>query len=133
MTGTCTPVRSGETPDEVATKLHEILIEAIKMPQIISSDNGTEFGGAVAMLPNKSGVVQKFKGVGDLNALGLLDRQIRLLKHKLTEMHGTTKKSWATNLQVAVRALNMTPKPAVLHGAAPADVRKDHEVTFMKD
>jgi hypothetical protein len=44
-------------------------------------------------------VVQKFKDVGDLSSLGLLDRQIGLLKQKLTEMHGRTKKSWATNLQ----------------------------------
>ena len=37
-----------KSPEDVATKLHEILIEAIKMPQFISSDNGTEFGGEAA-------------------------------------------------------------------------------------
>ena len=120
-----------KTPEEVATKLKEILNEAVKMPQVISSDNGLEFGGAVAKLLSKSEVVQKFKAVGDLNSLGLLDRQIGLLKQKLTEMHERTKKSWATNLQAAVKALNATPKPGVLHGAAPQDVRKDDEVTFM--
>ncbi len=34
-----------KSPEEVATKLHEILIEVIKTPQFISSDNGAEFGG----------------------------------------------------------------------------------------
>ncbi len=75
--------------------------------------------------------MQKFKERGDLNALGLMDRQIGLLKRKLAEMHATTKKSWAVNLQDAVKALNNTPKPGVLHGAAPQDVREDPEVTFM--
>ncbi len=40
----------GKTPEEVAAKLKMILNEAVKMPQIISSDNGLEFGGAVAQL-----------------------------------------------------------------------------------
>ena len=115
----------------MALKLKEILDEARKKPQVISSDNGSEFGGLVAEFLQHRGIVQKFRNVGDLNALGLLDRQIGLLKRKLADMHGTTKKSWAVNLQAAVKALNATPKPAVLHGAAPADVRKDHEATFM--
>ena len=46
-------------------------------------------------------------------------------------MHATTKKSWAISLQAAVKALVDTPKPAVLHGAAPAEVKSDPEVTFM--
>ena len=120
-----------KSPEDVAPKLHEILVSAIKMPQFISSDNGTEFGGDVARLLLKADIVQKFKEPGDLNALGLLDRQIGLLKQRLTEMHGRTKKSWATNLQVAVKALNATPKPAVLHGAAPAEVSQNPEVKFM--
>ncbi len=69
--------------------------------------------------------------MGDLNALGLLDRQIGLLNRKLIEMHASTKKSWAANLQIAVKALNNTPKPDVLHGAAPVEVREDPETTFM--
>ena len=70
--------------------------------------------------------------MGDLNALGLLDRNIGLLKRKLAEMHATTNKSWAVNLPAARKALNSTPKPDVLHGAAPADRgRTDHEATFM--
>ena len=66
---------SGKDPKEVATKLKEILDEATsdgcKRPQVISSDNGTEFGGAVAQLLQQHGIVQKFKDAGDLNALRL--------------------------------------------------------------
>ena len=122
--------------EEVADKLKEILDQRLsenrKKPQIISSDNGSEFvGGRVAALLQRRGIVQKFKDQGDLNALGLVDRQIGLLKRKLAEMHATTKKSWAVNLPAAVKALNDTPKPDVLHGAAPQEVREDPEVTFM--
>ena len=76
------PLTSKE-PREVALKLKEILEEARKKPQVISSDNGTEFGGIVAEFLQHQGIVQKFKNVGDLNALGLLDRNIGLLKRKL--------------------------------------------------
>mgnify|MGYP003350180463 FL=1 len=129
------PLRSKENK-EVAEKLKEILDQRLsdgrKKPQIISSDNGAEFvGGAVATLLRRRGIVQKFKDIGDLNALGLMDRQIGLLKRKLAEMYATAKKSWAINLQAAVKALNDTPKPDVLHGAAPQEVREDAEVTFM--
>ncbi len=63
--------------------------------------------------------------------MGLLDRQIALLKRKLAEMHATTKKSWAVNLQAAVTALNSTPKPAILHWDAPSEVKENPKVTFM--
>ena len=123
---------SGKDPPEVAKKLKEILDAASgdnrKKPQIISSDNGSEFQGEVAALLRQKGIVQKFR---DLNALGLLDRQIGLLKRKLAEMHATSKKSWAINLQAAVAALNGTPKPAVLHGDAPAEVKDNPKVTLM--
>ncbi len=79
----------------MATKLKEILDEATsngrRKPQVISSDNGAEFGGLTSQFLQQRGIVQKFKVVGDLNALGLLDRQIGLSKRKLAEMHGTTR------------------------------------------
>jgi len=122
--------------EDVAERLKDILdqrqSEGRKKPQIISSDNGSEFvGGRVAALLSRRGIEQKFKNTGDLNALGLVDRQIGLLKRKLAEMHATNKKSWALNLPAAVKALNDTPKPDVLHGAAPSEVRTDPETTFM--
>ncbi len=72
----------------------------------------------VAALLRQKNVVHKFKDAG-------------LLKRKLAEMHATTKKSWAINLQAAVAALNSTPKPAVLHGDAPSEVKDNPKVTFM--
>jgi len=106
-----------------------------KLPDIMSSDNGLEFNNAeVKKVLSKKGIVQKFKDVGDLNALGLLDRTIGLLKRRLAENHTATNSkrgSWAINLQAAVNALNKTPKPEVLHGAAPVDVRDDPEVRFL--
>ena len=80
---------------------------------------------------DKKNNILRFKDVGDLNALGLLDRTIGLLKKRLAEAHSTNKKTWGRNLQEAVAALNKTPKPEVLHGAAPVDVRDDPEVKFM--
>ncbi len=129
------PLRSKDGP-EVAKELAAILADAAsggrKKPQIISSDNGSEFTNPdVKRLLHRKNIVSKFKEVGDLNALGLLDRQISLLKRRVAEMHATTGKSWAVNLQAAVSGLNDTPKPAVLHGAAPGEVREDPEVRFM--
>jgi hypothetical protein len=129
------PLRT-KANEEVADKLKEILEQSLSenrnKPKVISSDNGSELvGGRVAALLQRRGIVQKFKDTGDLNALGLVDRQIGLLKRKLAEMHATTKKSWAINLPLAAKALNDTPKPDVLHGAAPQEVREDPEVTFM--
>ncbi len=84
------PLRT-KANDEVAARLTEILAqrdgEHRKKPQIISSDNGSGFvGGRVAALLQRRGIEQKFKDAGDLNALGLVDRQVGLLKTKLAEM-----------------------------------------------
>ncbi len=85
----------------MAAKLKEIFDEAAsdgrRRLQVMSSDNGSESQGATTQLLQQRGIFQKFKDVGDLNALGLLDRQIGLLKQKLAEMHGITKKSWAVS------------------------------------
>ena len=113
------PLTSKE-PREVALKLKQILDEARKKPQVISSDNGTEFGGIVAEFLQHRGIVQKFKNVGDLNALGLLDRNIGLLKRKLGEMHGVNGKSWAVNLPAALKGLNATPS----QGCSTAPLRR---------
>lgn len=124
-------LKSKEGP-VVAAALKDILEEAPERPQVISSDNGSEFtqGGVVNLLQGL-GIVQKFKNVNDLNALGLADRNIGLLKRKLKELHDSNNRTWANNLPAAVKALNATPKPGVLHGAAPQDVMVEPEVMFM--
>ena len=87
------PLRD-KTGSEVAEHLKRILDRARKKPQVLSSDNGPEFAGEVKRLLEQRDIVQKFKDVGDLNALGLLDRQIGLLQRKLTELHLKNGKSW---------------------------------------
>ena len=70
----------------------------------MSSDNGSEFRNwDVKRALDKKNIILRFKDVGDLNALGLLDRTIGLLKKRLAEAHATNKKSWARNLQEADR------------------------------
>ncbi len=114
-------------PAEVKDRLLEILNAARKQPQVISSDGGAEFTKDVSEMLTRRGIVQRFKDAGDANALGVVDRQIGLLKRKLAERGGWTPQ----NVQAAVKALNSTPKPGVLHGAAPEEVSEDPEVTFM--
>lgn len=117
---------------EVAQKLNDILTEADKKPQIITSDRGSEFVSArMSELCQAHNIVQKFKDPLDLNSMGLLDRNGGLLKKKLMELHNANNNTWATNLPAALKALNSTPRPGVLHGAAPSDVLNEPEVEFM--
>jgi hypothetical protein len=53
------------------------------------------------------------------------------LKKKLAELSSTTKRTWPDLLQQAVSALNATPKPGVLHGDSPEEVKDDPEVQFL--
>ena len=77
---------SGKDPKEVATKLKEILDEATsngrKKPQVISSDNGAEFGGLVAQFLQHRGIVQKFKKRGGFERLGATGPPDRLTQAK---------------------------------------------------
>ena len=96
---------------EVAGELGKILKSAVqdgrKKPQIISSDNGSEFVNPdVTKLLSGRNIEHKFKDVGDVNALGLLDRQIGLLKSRLAELHAKNNKSCSWNLPGAINALN---------------------------
>lgn len=121
-----------KTGHAVANALKSILASAEKKPQVISSDNGTEFTqGPVVALLGAEGIIQKFKDPKDLNALGLADRNIGILKRKLGELHNQNNLTWATNLERAVKQVNATPKPGVLYGAAPKDVQNEPEVEFM--
>ncbi|HSG20481.1 MAG TPA: hypothetical protein VLA31_06895, partial [Burkholderiaceae bacterium] len=85
----------------------------------------------VADLLLDKGIAHRLKPVGDLNALGVVDRTIQTLKKKLAELSSTTKRTWPDLLQRAVSALNSTPKPGVLHGDSPAEVKDDPEVQFL--
>ena len=111
------PLKSKE-PTQVAEALEKLLRAAHKKPKLISSDNGNEFLGPVSKLLAKQKIAQAYKAVGDVNALGVVDRAIQTLKKKLAELAGRTGRSWPSLLQQAVGAINDTPKPGVLHGMA---------------
>ena len=117
-------------PKEVRVALGSIIasLPAKKKIRVIASDNGNEFLGPVAELLLDRGIAHRLKPVGDVNALGVVDRTIQSLKKKLAELSSTTKRTWPDLLQQAVSALNNTPKPGVLHGDSPAEVKDDPEV-----
>ena len=71
---------ANKEPANVATALEALLNLAPKMPKLISSDNGNEFLGPVATLPTRLKIAHSFKAVGDVNAIGLIDRAIMTLK-----------------------------------------------------
>ena len=120
-----------KTQEEVKIKLSQILRDTPNKPKIISSDNGQEFQGLVPAFLDEKGIAQRYKSIGDVNALGLVDRAIQQLKLKISEILSTrAAKTWVDVLPDAVAALNSYPKD-VLHGAAPKDVRTDKQVNFM--
>lgn len=119
-------------PWEVKTKLSQILEEAPKKPKVISSDNGNEFLGEVSEYLQSKAIAQRFKAVGDQNALGVVDRAIQSIKQTIARMMADDANvdTWVDVLPKATAAYNKTPK-APLHGAAPKDVRDEPEVKFM--
>jgi hypothetical protein len=124
------PLKSKEPP-VVRDALAILLRSAYKKPKLISSDNGNEFLGAVSELLRKQKIAQSFKAVGDVNAIGVVDRAIQTLKGKLAELSAKTGRSWPSLLRQVVQQINDTPKPGVLHGNAPKEVRDDDDVQFM--
>jgi len=118
-------------PWEVKTKLSQIISEAPAKPKVISSDNGNEFLGEVSAYLQGRGIAQRFKAVGDMNALGVVDRAIQSIKQIIARMMVTSDgESWVDVLPRATKAYNETPK-GPLHGSAPSEVRGNPQVTFM--
>ena len=103
------PLTSKE-PTQVAEALGKLLKGANKKPKLISSDNGNEFLGPVSELLVKKKIAQAFKAVGDVNALGVVDRAIQTLKRNLAELAGSTGRSWPSLLQQAVGGRSTAPQ-----------------------
>jgi hypothetical protein len=99
--------------------------------RVIASDGGSEFTGPVADMLFEKDIAHRPKAPGDVNALSVVDRTIQSLKKKLAELSSTSKRTWPDLLQQAVSALNRTPKPKVLHGDSPEEVKDDPQVQFM--
>ena len=66
-------------PKEVRTALGSILasLPAKKRIRVIASDNGNEFLGPVADLLLDRGIAHRRKPLGDVNALGVVDRTVQ--------------------------------------------------------
>ena len=61
-------------PKDVSLALEGILNELPQEPKVISSDNGKEFLGPVSTMLERRKIVQRFKAVGDVNALGMVEK-----------------------------------------------------------
>ena len=119
-------------PTTVREALKKILARAGGKPIAISSDKGLEFtSAAMSDYLDSVSIAQRFKEPGGPNALGIVDRAIGLLKKKLATIGGTGGDRWGDALAKATTGLNAMPKPEVLHGAAPDDVKGEPEVQFM--
>ena len=112
--------------------MRAIFIEAPHKPKVISTDNGLEFKGQVSEYLEKKGITQRFRSVGDINALGLVDRVIQQFRLKIAKMMARSETAdWKEVLPYAVNALNNQRKTDVLHGAKPTQVRHNPEIRFM--
>jgi hypothetical protein len=118
-------------------KVHEALGTIIvSLPQrtkilLIVSANGNEFLVPVADFLLDRGIIHRFKPMGDVNVLGVVDRTIQSLNKEIAELSSTTNLTWPDLLQQAVTTINATPQPGLLHGDSPEEVRNDEEVRFM--
>ncbi len=117
-------------PAEVKIALGKLLSLALKKPKLISSDQGAEFKGVVSTFLARKGIAHKYKEIGDVNDIGVIDKAMQELKQRLAQL-ATGGGTWASVLARAVAGINNTPKPGVLHGTAPKEVRDDDNVRFM--
>ena len=62
----------------------------------------------------------------------MVDRAIQLIKGRLAEQQEAGDNSpWSSRVDSVVANLNKTPKPEVLHGAAPNEIRTNSEARFL--
>ena len=114
-------------PDDVERAARRILAR-IPKPKSISCDNEGAFASNKFKKFFKDAFIAlRFKDPQDRNSLGVVDRAIGLIKRKASELGGL----WQQEIPKAIRFLNATPKPEVLHGASPNEVKYIPEVYFM--
>ena len=92
---------------------------------------GGEFQGPTKDYFNIMDIKQRNKETGDPNALGVIDRAIRLLRKKLATIVATESGDWGSQLEKATNSLNSTPKPEILHGEAPNTMEESDAAQFM--
>ena len=93
----------------VATGLSILLDDPKLAPEIISTDSGNEWKGAVEALLQERQIVHRTKDPSDVNALAAVDRFIQTLKKRLAENLASEKGEWADRVAEVVRQYNESP------------------------
>ena len=86
-----------------------------KKPEVISTDKGNEFTGAVQSMLDAKGIIRRTKDPLDVNALSVVDRAIQNLKKRLAESLSAEEGEWASRIKEVVKQYNATPHETV-HG-----------------
>ena len=118
-----------KTPDAVEYTLRRMLAKLPKKPEVISTDRGGEWLGAVQDMLHAKGIIRRTKDPRDVNAIAVVDRVIQNLKTRLAESLSEEPGQWATRIKDAVAAYNATPHKTV-HGE-PGDVRSNEVQQFL--
>lgn len=136
------PVRD-KTPAQVAPVLQTLLSRMPEKPQVITSDRGNEFVGAVQTLLEEQGITQRMKSEKhDPNLLAVADRVIQNLKKRLAENLAKTPDlqeaverrpgEWSDKVGQVTQEYNKTPHPT-LKGEPPDQVRDNKLVNYLLD
>ncbi len=118
-----------KTPDSVEPVLRRMLRALPKKPEVISTDKGNEFTGAVQSMLDAKGIIRRTKDPQDVNALGVVDRAIQNLKKRLAESLSAEEGEWASRIKEVTAAYNSTMHETV-HGE-PEEVRKNPVQGFL--
>lgn len=123
------PLRNKE-PVTVAAGLQKLIGALPEKPQVLSTDDGTEFSQHVDDFLQSAGIAHKqHVGKNDVNALAVLDRALQNIKARLARLMARTEGEWADLLPKVVTAYNKTYNAAVHE--APEEILENKEVLFM--
>ena len=114
----------------VATGLSILLDDPKLAPEIISTDSGNEWKGAVEALLQERQIVHRTKDPSDVNALAAVDRFIQTLKKRLAENLASEKGELADRVAEVVRQYNESPHET-LFDEAPVDLAESKVASFM--
>jgi hypothetical protein len=115
-------LKSKSTKD-VLKALQDIFLDAKAIPQVIASDNGSEWKNEVAEYLEKSGVFHKTNEVGDHHVLGIIDRFSQTIKNMLYKyMTDKDETKWTGVLQKFVNSYNKSEHSAL--GMSPLEAEK---------
>lgn len=111
------PITS-KAPKYTTRAMEELLKEMPRKPDLIQSDNGSEWKGSFAKLLDNEAIGHVTNLLGDHNSLGVVDRFIRTLKTKLFQHIETRSSNWVEYLPKLLKIYNQTPNDG-LGGVSP--------------